>query len=75
VDGADGVGPAGSLLVLPLGSPAPAGYTFVGSFQLDPIRGQGGAASAKSGKSGKSSSKSTKGGGNQRLAVDLYLRN
>lgn len=49
------------------GSPAPAGYTFVGGFELDPQRGGG--------RSGKSSAKSTKGGGNGRLAVDVYIRN
>jgi len=53
--------------MLPSGSPAPAGFTFSGTFELAPQRGGGASA--------KSSAKSTKGGGNGRLAVDVYIRN
>jgi hypothetical protein len=69
-DGPQGEGlQPGSVLMLPAGAPAPAGYTFSGTFELAPQRGGG--ASAKSAKSAKSS----KGGGNGRLAVDVYIRN
>jgi hypothetical protein len=68
--GPEGVGPAGSLLMLPVGSPAPVGYTLIGNFQLDPSR-----VPAGRGRRSAKSSKSSKGGGNGRLAVDVYIRN
>jgi len=61
----------GSLVMLPAGSPAPPDSSFVGTFDFLPSRTPGGLASTKSTKS----TKSSKGGGNQRLAVDVYLRN
>jgi hypothetical protein len=30
---------SGALLMLPSGSPVPAGYAFVGTFELNPISG------------------------------------
>jgi hypothetical protein len=67
VPGAQGEGLfPGSMLILPAGAPAPAGYSLVGSYEFDPLRGRA---------STKSSSKSTKGRGTPRLAVDVYIRN
>ena len=65
-DGVDGAtGPqgeglfSGSLLMLPAGSPVPAGYSFVGTFDL---RGQ-----VTGGRGG--------GGGTPQVTVDIYIRN
>ncbi len=72
-EGAQGEGlQPGSLLMLPAGSPAPAGYTLIDTFELNPQRPGSAKSSGKS--SSKSSSKSSKGGGNGRLAVDVYVR-
>jgi hypothetical protein len=53
--------------MLPEGSPAPAGYTFVVHYELKPLPNGG---TSKDGKSKDGKSKD-----NKKLGVDVYIRN
>jgi hypothetical protein len=56
-----------SLLMLPARSPAPAGYTLVGSYELKPLSSSG---KSKDNNSGDIDSKD-----NKKMGVDVYVRN